>query len=65
MTDNRIVITDTTGYIVDRATREAFDRIVDRHSKWSTDGITAAEAFLKLVERYAARGIRILPYLPE
>ena len=61
----RIEITDSRGYIVDRATREAFDRIVDAHSMWSDSGIIAAEAFLKLVQRYAARGIRLLPYLPE
>lgn len=60
-----IKITDKTGYITDRATREAFDRIIDAHSMWIDSGIIAAEAFLKLIERYAARGERLLPYLPD
>lgn len=56
-----MTITDNQGYIVNRAVREAYDRIVSRHSQWSDSGIRAAEAFLRLVERYAARGIHLIP----
>ena len=59
-----IQITDKYGYITDRAVREAYERIVDRHSKWSDEGIRAAEAFLRLIERYAARGVRLIPVHP-
>jgi len=53
-----IKITDEHGYIVDRATREAYDRIISRPGY---AGERSAEAFLRLIERYAARGIRLLP----
>ena len=55
-----IKITDETGYIVDRATREAYDRIISRGIYNGSE--QRAEAFLKLIERYAAKGRRLLPY---
>jgi len=54
-----IQITDARGYIVDRATREAYDRIFDAN-RGRGDPLRTAEAFLRLVERFAARGRRVL-----
>lgn len=59
-----IKITDEHGYIVDRAVREAYERICDAPGN-ALNGGRAAEAFLKLVERYAARGVRLLPELKQ
>jgi len=55
-----IRITDERGYITDRAVREAYDRISEAN-RMAHDGNASAEAFLRLVERYAARGIRLIP----
>lgn len=52
-----IQITDASGYIVDDEVRAAYDRII---SQPGFNGERAAEAFLRLVERYAARGIRLI-----
>jgi len=54
-----IQITDARGYIVDRAIREAYDRIFDAN-RGRGDPLRTAEAFLRLVERFAARGRRVL-----
>jgi hypothetical protein len=54
-----IKITNDDGYIVDRATREAYDRLIAK-ARWSATSERSAEAFLRLVERYAARGIRLV-----
>jgi hypothetical protein len=51
-------ITDERGYIVDRATREAYDRIISAPLQPAAQ--RSAEAFLRLVERYAAKGVRLL-----
>jgi hypothetical protein len=53
-----IKITDKYGYIVDAATRRRYDRII---SQPGFCGERPAEAFLRLVERYATRGIRLFP----
>jgi hypothetical protein len=55
-----IQITDQHGYITDCAVRKAYDRII---SQPGFSGERSAEAFLRLVERYAARGIRLIPAL--
>jgi hypothetical protein len=55
-----IKITDESGYIVDRAVREAYDRIIT-HARWSSDTERSAEAFLRLIERYAAKGVHLIP----
>ncbi len=57
-----IQITDQYGYITDRATREAYDRIISRNVLSGSE--RSAEAFLRLIERYAARGIRLIPARP-
>ena len=49
-----IKITDSNGFIVDKKVREAYDRII------VNSGTRAAEAFLRLIERHAANGIRIM-----
>jgi len=49
-------VTNTSGYITNRHVRDAYDRISSR-----LFGGESAEAFLRLVERYAARGIRLYP----
>jgi len=54
-----ITITNKSGYIVDRAVRDAYDRIIS-HARWSVNTERSAEAFLRLVERYAARGIHLV-----
>jgi hypothetical protein len=59
-----IQITDEHGYITDRAVREAYDRIISRSGAQWSSAETSAEAFLRLVERYAARGIRLIPKHP-
>ena len=59
-----IKITDESGYIVDRAVREAYGRIIDRNRANYDEG-RSAEAFLKLIERYAAQGIRLIPEIKE
>lgn len=55
-----IKITDDRGFIVDRAVREAYDRI-SHANRMAFDGNRSAEAFLRLVERYAAHGVRLIP----
>ncbi len=57
-----IKITDQYGYITDRAVREAYDRII---SQPGFNGERAAEAFLRLIERYAARGVHLIPKHPK
>jgi hypothetical protein len=57
-----IQITDQHGYITDRAVREAYDRIICQPG---FNGERAAEAFLRLAERLAARGKRLIPELAE
>ena len=52
-------MTDASGYITDDAVREAYDRIITRNH--FTHAERTAEAFLRLVERYAARGVRLIP----
>lgn len=59
-----IIITNKSGYIVDRAVREAYDRISEAN-RMAHNGNASAEAFLRLVERYAARGIRLIPAKEE
>lgn len=56
-----IQITDKYGYITDRAVREAYDRII---SQPGFSGERSAEAFLRLIERYAAKGRRLIPVHP-
>ena len=53
-----IQITDEHGFITDRAVRYAYDRII---SQPGFHGERSAEAFLRLVERYAAKGVRLIP----
>ncbi len=53
-----IQITDAQGYITDRAVREAYDRIISRGDMLSRE--IRAEAFLRLIERYAAKGVRLI-----
>lgn len=56
-----IEITDKSGYIVDGPTRRAYDRICDAPGcNSSATRIESAEAFLRLVERYAAKGVRLI-----
>ncbi len=49
-----IKITDSNGFIVDKNVRQAYDRII------VNSGTRAAEAFLRLIERYATKGIRLM-----
>lgn len=58
----KIEITDEYGFITDRAVRKAYDRIISRPG---FSGERSAEAFLRLVERYAAKGIRLIPPQPD
>jgi hypothetical protein len=57
-----VQITDESGYITDRAVRKAYERICDAPAwpRCKHEQVRSAEAFLKLVERYAARGIRLI-----
>lgn len=56
-----IQITDASGYIVDKAVRDAYERICGAEVRWSAvDRTRSAEAFLGLVERYAAKGARLV-----
>ena len=55
--DLEVKITNESGYIVDRCVRDSYDRII---SRGGLSGLRSAEAFLRLVERYAARGVRLV-----
>jgi hypothetical protein len=55
-TDKPFRVTDSSGYITNKYVRRAYDRISSR-----LFGLEPAEAFLRLVERYAARGIHLYP----
>jgi hypothetical protein len=56
--DKPFEVTDDYGYITDDATRAAYDRIISRNHFLHAE--RTAEAFLRLVKRYAAKGIRII-----
>ena len=58
MAKTAIKITDKYGRIIDRAVLEAYERIQTRNERLVAD--RAAEAFLRLVERYAAKGVRLV-----
>jgi hypothetical protein len=58
----KLEITDNRGFITDRAIRKAYDRII---SQPGFGGERSAEAFLRLIERYAARGVRLIPKDPR
>lgn len=56
---DRIPIVDARGFITDAAVRAAYDRIICSPSV--LDAERRAEAFLRLVVRFADRGIRLIP----
>lgn len=54
-----IEIVDKHGRITDPAVLAAYERIQTRNERLVAD--RAAEAFLRLVQRYADKGIRLIP----
>lgn len=49
-------VTDDSGYIINKYVRRAYEHLCDSNA---LHGGARAEAFLRMVERCAARGIRL------